>query len=108
MRVPENPILLAERLRIAGEKTTAFFLTLSNGQWSKIIYTDHVKWTIFDVLAHFVSTEIILLHLFDNINNGRSGTSVNFSIDKFNMKEVVELHKFSPYELLNNFIIARD
>lgn len=43
MKVPENPILLAERLRIAGEKTTAFFLTRSNGQWSKIIYTDHVE-----------------------------------------------------------------
>jgi len=108
MKVPENPILLAERLRIVGEKTTAFFLTLSNGQWSKIIYTDHVEWTIYDVLAHFVSTEISLIHLFDNINNGRSGTPVDFSIDKFNMKEVVELHKFSPYELLNKFSIARE
>ena len=108
MKVPEYPILLAERLRIVGEKTTALFLTLSNGQWSKIIYTDHVEWTICDVLTHFVSTEISLLHLFDNINKGRFGTPVDFSIDKFNRKEVVELHIFSPHELLNKFILARE
>jgi len=55
------PDWLAERLRKEGQKTVAYFSSLTDEQWRNEVYTEGDTWTIRSVLAHFVTSERGLL-----------------------------------------------
>ncbi len=98
---------LANRLRSEGEKMTAFFSSLGDAAWKKLIYTEGQDWQIRDVLAHFVSAENSFLKLFEGIRQGGDGVSDDFDVDRFNESQVAKLKEMPPAELLDAYIEVR-
>jgi hypothetical protein len=94
---------LAERLRVEGEKVVAFFRALEPHAWDQKIYSDGNEWKIYDILAHFVSSEKAFNLLIFNITSGGKGAPVGFNIDEFNEKEVEFLKETSKDQLLRDF-----
>ncbi len=94
---------LADRLRTEGARVIDFFNRLTLEQWAVIIYQDNNKWTLHELLAHFVSSEIGHLKLIIDIARGGSGAPVGFDIDRFNQDQVDRLAMESDSNLLNIF-----
>jgi len=105
--MPELSAFLVERLEAEGEKTAAFFSSLTADQWKLAIYTEGETWTVRDMLAHFVTAERELLTLFIDVRNGGTGASENFDIDGFNASQQKITRTLSPGELLEQFAIVR-
>lgn len=86
---------LVKRLTQSGEKTIAFFESLSDEVLRQQVYTQATstapKWTLFDILAHFVSTERIFQQYGNDILAGGPGAPDDFDIDAFNSREVTAL-----------------
>jgi hypothetical protein len=105
--MPETAAFLVERLKTEGEKTAAFFSSLTDDQWKLAVYTEGETWTVRDMLAHFVTTERELLTLFIDVHNGGAGASENFDIDGFNASQQKITRALSPGELLEHFSVVR-
>jgi hypothetical protein len=102
-----TPTWLAERLKKEGEKVTAYFSTLTDGQWQSEVYTEGDTWTVRHVLAHFVTSERGLLKLFKEICAGGMGVSDDFSIDHYNARQQEKAKDLTPQELLAQFAKVR-
>jgi hypothetical protein len=79
--MPETPAFLADRLKTEGDKTAAFFASLSADQWKSEVYTEGETWTIRNVLAHYVTAEKGFVKIFASIRAGGPGASEDFDID---------------------------
>jgi hypothetical protein len=102
-----TPAWLAERLKKEGEKAVAYFAALTEEQWRSEVYTEGDTWTIRSVLAHFVTSERGLLKLFENVREGGSGASEDFSIDHYNARQQEKTRDLTPQELLAQFADVR-
>jgi hypothetical protein len=91
---------LADRLRTEGARVIDFFNRLTLEQWAVIIYQEDNKWTLHDLLAHFVSSEIGHLKLIIDIAGGGSGAPPGFDINRFNQGQVDRLALESNSNLL--------
>jgi hypothetical protein len=58
-----------------------FFRSLSDEQLSVQVYTDGAKWTVKQVLAHFITIERSMHWLFKDILSGGSGSPDGFDSD---------------------------
>ncbi len=105
--MPESPAFLAERLKSEGEKTVAFFATLSDAQWNGTVYTEGGEWTVRSVLAHFVTAEKGFLRIFPEICAGGAGAAEDFDIDRYNASQQAKTRDLSPAELLDQFRTVR-
>ena len=105
--MPETPIALAERLKKEGEKTSAYFATLTDEQWQTKVYTEGESWTIRNILAHFVTSERGLLKLFESIRQGGPGAADDFSIDHYNARQQEKSKDLTVPELLEQFAEVR-
>jgi hypothetical protein len=94
---------LAEKLEAEGAKTLEIFRALLPDQWELTVYTDGSAWTIRQVLAHFVTAEVGILRLIDNIIEGGTGSPENFDINRFNEKEVSAVRDEHPNSLLRKY-----
>jgi hypothetical protein len=99
---------LTKKLINEGLKADKFFLDLSESQLQSCVYHDDQKWTIKDLLAHFISSEKTFLMLFENIVNGGQGTPVDFSINDFNNSQVAGMSGLDSKELLFLFHETRN
>lgn len=99
----ETPEFLAQRLRTEGEKSILFFSELPAAAWERTIYTDGAEWQAHDILAHFVSSEISLCKLVENIVAGGNGTPADFDLDGYNQRKARELHQTPVEELYGLF-----
>lgn len=97
----DTPEFLADRLRTEGARVIDFFNHLTLEQWSVIIYQETNKWTLHELLAHFVSSEIGHLKLIIDIARGGIGVPPGFDIDRFNQDQVDRLALESDSNLLN-------
>jgi hypothetical protein len=95
----DTPQRLAGKLLEEGEKTQAFFQSLTEGQWQMSVYADGALWTPRQVLAHFVSTEGQIHSLIENLLAGGSGAPEGFDVDAFNAQDVPRWDSFSTSEL---------
>ena len=102
-----SPAWLAERLKKEGEKVVAYFTALTDDQWNTEVYTEGDTWTIRNVLAHFVTSERGLLKLFEQIRQGGSGATEDFSIDHYNARQQKKTRDMTSLELLEQFIEVR-
>lgn len=93
---------IRKRLKDEGEKTTAFFESLTPEDWERRIYTTGSGWRVGDILAHFISAERAYQFYLQDILKGGSGTPDNFDIDQFNEAEVAKMSG-TPVELLESF-----
>jgi hypothetical protein len=101
--VSESADFLAQRLVNAGEKTVSFFEALIPDQWGKTVYSEGSCWTVQQVLAHFVATEVSIVRLIQNILGGGAGAPEDFNIDAYNERKVSELQGMPPEKLLAEF-----
>ena len=103
----ETPTFLASRLRAEGEKSAEFFRQLASSDWKKTIYTDGETWTLHEVLAHFVTAEISLCRLVENIAAGGPGSAEDFNIDAYNSRKVASLKEVDPQNLISLYLDNR-
>jgi hypothetical protein len=98
---------LLQRLEAEGEQDLRYFNQLEQQDWTKQIYTEGGKWTIHQILAHFVSTERAFHWLIDDIVKGGVGSPEGFELDRFNEEQVKSLQSHSKLELLDLFTAER-
>lgn len=102
-----NRALIQKRLRDEGDKLLALFEALTPEQWTTVIYTDGLTWTIKDLLAHQVSAEREFQYYGRDILNGGTGAPEDFSIDGFNNNAVAAMTDRTAADLLADFRAAR-
>src|SRR5512145_1011412 len=105
--MPETPAFLSERLKTEGDKTAAFFASLTSDQWKSEVYTEGETWTIRNVLAHYVTAEKGFVSIFTSIREGGSGVSADFDIDRYNASQQKKTGDLTPLELLEQFKAIR-
>jgi hypothetical protein len=98
---------LAGRLQVEGEKTVAFFQALTPEEWRVQIYETGTNWSVRQILAHFVSTEVGFGELIENIQSGGGGTPEDFDIDRYNERRVAKLQPEEIDGLIAQFTAAR-
>ena len=98
---------LAEKLKSESEKFVGIFSALRADQWQAEVYTEGETWTIRNVLSHFVTSERGLVKLFEQIRQGGSGVTDDFSIDRYNAGQQEKTKDLSPAELLEQFKFVR-
>jgi hypothetical protein len=99
---------LARRLAEDGAKTAEFFNGLVAEDWAQQVYRTGSKWTVRDILAHFVSAERSFRELLNDIMHGGKGAPRNLDIIEFNEEAVPALHALSPQDLQLAFSEARE
>lgn len=99
---------LKKRLREEGEKTLAYFSTLSHDRWEIPVYTAGSRWRIRQILAHFISTERIYQHYLEDVLRGGRGAPMDMDIDQFNEAEVAKIGSQAVTDLLESFREARE
>jgi hypothetical protein len=99
----ETPAFLTERLKTEGEKSIAFFSSLSPEQWRLPVYTEGENWTIRSVLAHYVTAERGFVTIFSQIRDGGNGVGEDFDIDRYNASQQKKTSELSPADLLDEF-----
>ncbi len=104
----DAPEFLAKRLREEGEKMVKFFRSLRDEHWQKTVYTEGATWTVRDVLAHFVTAEQGFLRLFASILAGGPGATEDFSIDRYNARQLEKTKDLTPRELLAQYRAIRE
>jgi len=67
------------------KNSISFFRSLSENQLSVRIYADGAKWTVKQVLAHFITIERSMHWLFKNMLSGGPGSPDDFDVDRFNL-----------------------
>jgi hypothetical protein len=78
---------LIARLERGQRKTSEAFRGLSPAQWQRPIYDDPATWTARNLLAHFLSSERVLLPLCQDVASGGQGAPEGFDFDAFNAQE---------------------
>lgn len=94
---------LTEKLKTEGERMVAFFSELTDDQWVNEVYTEGTKWSIRNVLSHFVTSERGLVKLFERIRATGEGASDDFSIDRYNASQQEKTKDLEPAELLEQY-----
>ncbi len=97
---------LVARLEKGGRKTQEVLGGLRAGQWQSVIYPDP-RWTVRDLLAHFVAAEERLLELAQDVAAGGSGAPPGFDFDAFNAEQKERLSGQSPEVLLASLAEVR-
>jgi hypothetical protein len=90
------------------EDSTEFFKALSPDELSRQVYQDGAKWTVKQVLAHFVTIEGTMQWLFNDILAGGPGSPENFDVDRFNRSQPKKLDRLSIDELIAQFKSVRE
>ncbi len=98
---------LVARLRKGAAKTCGILGTLADDQWGTVLYQEPYPWTVRDLLAHFLSAEVGLLRLMQDIQAGGAGAPEGFSYDEFNACEHKRLAGLPPRQLLADLLAAR-
>ncbi len=94
---------LASKLKSEGERLVAFFSGLTDPQWKTEVYSEGAVWTVRNVLAHLVTTERAFLQLFEQIRQGGSGVSEDFSIDRYNARQQEKTRDLDPGALIGQY-----
>ncbi|MGC1376820.1 MAG: DinB family protein [Anaerolineales bacterium] len=105
--MPENPAFLAAYLKTEGEKTAAFFASLTESQWQAGVFTEGATWIVRNVLAHLLVAEASLPAMFANIRDGLPGMPEGFSFDASSAEQMQRAAALSPQELLEQYKIVR-
>ena len=99
---------IVRRMTDEGRKSLAFFGSLKPEDWAATVYAEGGRWTVRQVLCHFVSAERAFERNGRDILNGGEGAPEDFVIDEFNAREVASMADASPEELLTQFAQARE
>jgi DinB superfamily len=95
------------RLESNLKNTISFFRSLSDDQLRAQVYADGAKWTVQQVLAHFITIERSMQQLFKNILSGGPGAPEDFDVDRFNLTQPKKLDRLTVQELMEQFTSVR-
>jgi len=98
---------LVARLGKGARKTVEIFGSLSEDQWNALIYESPSRWTLRDLLAHFLSAEVGLLRIAQDIASGGPGAPEGFDYNEFNAQEQVRLAGLPPATMLSDLANSR-
>ena len=90
------------------EDSIAFFRPLSPDELRIQVYQDGAKWTVQQVLAHFVTIEGAMQWLFKDILTGGPGSPEDFDVERFNRSQPKKLDGRSVAELIAQFAAVRE
>ncbi len=98
----EELVHIRRRLSDEGEKTVAYFESLSPADWEQQVYQTGSEWRVREILAHFVSAERAYQKYLDDVLRGGMGAPDDMDIDEFNESEVPTIQG-SPAALIEAF-----
>jgi DinB superfamily len=90
------------------EDSIVFFSSLSSDQLRMQVYQDGARWTVQQVLAHFITIERSMQWLFKNILAGGAGAPQDFDLERFNRSQPKKLDRKSVDELIAQFTAVRE
>jgi hypothetical protein len=98
---------LIAKLEKGQTKTQEILSGLSANQWTRVVYPDPYAWTARDLLAHFLSSEVELLRLVQDVASGGPGAPDGYDYNGFNAAEHERLAAEPPQALLAALAEAR-
>ena len=98
---------LIARLERGQRKTSEAFGSLTTAQWQRPIYDDPATWTARNLLAHFLSSERVLLSLCQDVAGGGPGAPEGFDFDAFNAEQQLLFEDLRPAALIDQLEAAR-
>jgi energy-coupling factor transporter ATP-binding protein EcfA2 len=98
---------LIAKLERGQHKTTETFLGLSPAQWAQPIYDDPAVWTPRNLLAHFLSSERVLLSVCQDVARGGPGAPDGFDFDAFNAQQQPLYQNLPTAEMIEQLEAAR-
>jgi len=98
---------LLSKLERGQRKTSESFQRLTPAQWEQVIYADPSPWTPRNLAAHFLSAEVHLLRLCEDVAGGGPGAPEGFDYNAYNAEEQVHYQALSAPELLEQLEAAR-
>ena len=90
------------------EDSIVFFRSLSPEELDIQVYEDGARWTVKQVLAHFITIEGTMQWLFKDILAGGPGSPEDFDVDRFNRSQPKKLDGLSMHELITQFKSVRE
>jgi len=91
----------------ASEDTVKLYRSLTPEQLQYVIYTEEVRWTARQVLAHLVTIEKSMHALFRDILSGGPGSPEDFDVARFNRNQPRKLDHLPLPELIDRFKAVR-
>jgi hypothetical protein len=98
---------LIAKLERGQRKTSEAFRGLSSTQWERSLYDDPTTWTARNLLAHFLSSERVLLSLCQDVARGGPGAPDGFDFDAFNAQQQPLYKNVPTAELIEQLEAAR-
>ncbi len=98
---------LIEKLERGELRSRQALEQVSPDQWQTVVYAEPSAWNLRDLLAHFVSAEVELLALAQDLVRGGPGAPEGFDFDGFNAREQYRLGGRSHEQLLAELGDAR-
>jgi uncharacterized protein (TIGR03083 family) len=98
---------IIEKLRKNEDEIVAFYRALTSDALNVRVYSDGARWTVKQVLAHFITIERSMQRLFRNILEGGPGASEDFDIERFNRSQPAKLDAQSLEDLIRSFRAVR-
>jgi hypothetical protein len=98
---------LVARLTKGAGKTAQILGGLRDDQWQMALYTEPLAWTVRDLAAHFLSAEVALLRVMQDVASGGPGAPEDFNYDDFNSDEQTRLAGLPLRRLLADLVEAR-
>ncbi len=90
------------------EETITQFRSLSPEMLAIEVYQDGARWTVRQVLAHYITIEQSMHWLFNNILAGGPGSPKDFDFDRFNQIQPAKLDGCELEELIAQFKAVRE
>lgn len=88
-------------------ETLALFQSLSPAELQAQVYSDGKRWTVRQVLAHFIAIEGSMHKLFQNMLAGGPGAPPDFDFERFNRSQTPKFDGLSLEELMARFRAVR-
>ncbi len=98
---------MAAELESGLSETLALFQSLSPTELHAPVYSDGNRWTVRQVLAHFIAIEGSMHKLFQNILAGGPGAPPDFDFERFNRTQTPKFDGASLDELIARFKAVR-
>jgi hypothetical protein len=88
-------------------ETVSLFQSLSPDELQTQLYSDGARWTVRQVLAHFVAIEGSMQWLFKNMLSGGPGAPPDFDFERFNRSQTPKFDGLTLDELIERFTAVR-
>jgi hypothetical protein len=99
---------LVDKLTSSGQRTQEIFQSIEGDDWYQQVYSDGASWSVYHILAHFVTSEASIVRLIKLILQGNEGVPDGFDIDAFNEREVNCFAKLPNNLILQRFVERRE